>query len=193
MYPPRTSRGLWLPDGLTVGSVPGHGCAFDALQLLAQKLGTGHLSAVRVAHEVRLPGGAARGGDVVDELVDRLDPRPGEGELDSEQPRRFSRAVRNVETYELQVPSRLHSANQGVYFFGVIERRDGRLHGTINNDADIVRSVKLGDRIPIPEADISDWLYMRDGKMVGNYTLKALFGKMPAAEVKHYKEMMADP
>src|SRR3954471_4319680 len=51
-----------------------------------------------------------------------------------------------------------------------IERRAGKTMGTINNDPNIVKSVKLGDRIQIPEADITDWLYMRDGKMVGNRT-----------------------
>jgi uncharacterized protein YegJ (DUF2314 family) len=74
-----------------------------------------------------------------------------------------------------------------------IERSGGQIHGTVNNDPDMVKSVKIGERLPIPEADISDWLYMRDGKMVGNQTLKALFKTMSATEVKHYKEMMADP
>jgi uncharacterized protein YegJ (DUF2314 family) len=74
-----------------------------------------------------------------------------------------------------------------------IERKDGKMLGTINNDPDIVRNVKLGDRLPIPEADISDWLYMRDGKMVGNYTLRVLFKQMPVKEVEKYKQMLADP
>ena len=74
-----------------------------------------------------------------------------------------------------------------------IERRDGKTMGTINNDPNIVASVKLGDRIEIPEADISDWLYMRDGKMVGNETLKPLFKKMSAAEVERFKSIMANP
>jgi len=74
-----------------------------------------------------------------------------------------------------------------------IKRRDGKIMGTINNDPNIVSSVKLGDRIEIPEADISDWLYMRDGKMVGNSTLKPLLKQMPAAEAERLKKMMADP
>ncbi len=74
-----------------------------------------------------------------------------------------------------------------------IERRDGKTIGTINNDPNIVASVKLGDRIEIPEADISDWLYMRDGKMVGNETLRPLLKKMPSAEAEKLKEMMANP
>jgi len=74
-----------------------------------------------------------------------------------------------------------------------IERRDGKIRGTINNDPNIVKSVKLGDRMEIPEADISDWLYLRDGKMIGNQTVKPLFKQMPADEVKQLKAMMADP
>jgi uncharacterized protein YegJ (DUF2314 family) len=74
-----------------------------------------------------------------------------------------------------------------------LERRDGKTMGTINNDPDIVASVKLGDRIQIPEVDITDWLYIRGGKMVGNRTIKPLFKQMPAEEVKRLKQMMADP
>ena len=74
-----------------------------------------------------------------------------------------------------------------------IEHRNGKIMGTINNDPEVVKSVKLGDRIEIPEADISDWLYMRDGKMVGNRTLRPLFKSMPADEVERLKKMMADP
>jgi hypothetical protein len=38
-----------------------------------------------------------------------------------------------------------------------------------------------------------DWLYMWDGKMVGNQPLKALLKKMPAVEVKRLKSIMAEP
>ena len=87
------------------------------------------------------------------------------------------------------------SDKEGVEYFWAmdIERRNGKVMGTINNDPNIVASVKLGDRIEIPEADIADWLYRRDGKMVGNHTIKALFKSMPAAEVERLKTMMADP
>jgi len=74
-----------------------------------------------------------------------------------------------------------------------IERRDGQVYGTIDNAPDIVRHVKRGARIPIPEADISDSFYMRDHKMVVNYTSRVLFRTMTAAEVKRYQQIMADP
>jgi len=64
-----------------------------------------------------------------------------------------------------------------------LERKDWKTFGSIANDPDLVHNVKMGDRIEIPEPDISDWFYMRDGKMVGNYTLRVLFDHMPASEV----------
>jgi uncharacterized protein YegJ (DUF2314 family) len=74
-----------------------------------------------------------------------------------------------------------------------IERKDGKIFGTINNDPDIVKNVKLGDRITVNEADISDWLYIRNEKMVGNYTLRVLLKTMPKDEVEQYKQKLADP
>ena len=85
---------------------------------------------------------------------------------------------------------------QGTEHFWVtqIERKeDGKIFGVINNDPEIVKTVKLNDRVAVPEGDISDWLYTRDGKMVGNYTLRVLFKQMPPKEVQYYKQMMAEP
>ncbi len=78
------------------------------------------------------------------------------------------------------------------FWVSELERKDGKIKATINNDAVTVKSVKLVDRITIPEADISDWMYMRDGKMYGNGTLRPLFKKMPAAEVEKLKKIMAE-
>jgi uncharacterized protein YegJ (DUF2314 family) len=74
-----------------------------------------------------------------------------------------------------------------------LERRDGKVFGTIDNEPEFVHTVKLGDRIEIPDADIADWLYMRDGKMVGNRTMRALFKHMSPEEVEQYKAMLAEP
>lgn len=42
-----------------------------------------------------------------------------------------------------------------------------RFTGTINNDPGIVTHVKLGQPWSLGKTEISDWLYMRDGKMYG--------------------------
>ena len=73
------------------------------------------------------------------------------------------------------------------------ERRDGKTMVTIGSDPKIVSSVKRGDRIEIPAADITDWRYMRDGKYVGMRTVKVLLKHMPADQVEALKKVMADP
>ena len=73
------------------------------------------------------------------------------------------------------------------------ERRDGKAMVTISNAPKIVASVKLGDRIQIPKADITDWSYMRDGKYVGMFTMKLRFKHMPADQVEALKQAMTDP
>jgi len=82
----------------------------------------------------------------------------------------------------------------GVEYFWVrsLRRQDDKLFGTINNDPETVKSVKLGQEIEVPKASISDWMFMRNGKMFGNYTLRVLFKQMPESEVKKYKAIMAD-
>jgi uncharacterized protein YegJ (DUF2314 family) len=74
-----------------------------------------------------------------------------------------------------------------------LERKNGKIYGTINNDPETIHSVKLGQRMEIPEADITDWLYMRRGKMVGNVTLRVLFKNMPAEDVAKCKKMFETP
>ena len=72
-------------------------------------------------------------------------------------------------------------------------RLDGKTMVTISNAPKIVASVKLGDRIEIPEADITDWAYWRDGKYVGMFTMKPRFKYMPTNHVEQFKKVMADP
>ena len=79
------------------------------------------------------------------------------------------------------------------FFTKEFERRDGKTIVTIGNEPKIVASVKLGDRIEIPAADITDWHYMRDGKYVGMFTMKPRFKYMPADQADALKRAMTDP
>jgi uncharacterized protein YegJ (DUF2314 family) len=74
-----------------------------------------------------------------------------------------------------------------------IEKKDEKGFGTINNDPNTVKSVKLGQRVEVPNDRISDWLYMRNGKIVGNFTLRPLMKQMPPEEVAKLKSILAEP
>lgn len=73
------------------------------------------------------------------------------------------------------------------------EQRDGRTFVTIGHAPRIVARVRLGDRVEIPAADLTDWSYMRDGKYVGLRTLRPRFKYMHPEDVEALKNVMVDP
>jgi uncharacterized protein YegJ (DUF2314 family) len=74
-----------------------------------------------------------------------------------------------------------------------IARNGDKLAGTINNEPEIVGNVSNGDRYEFADADISDWLYMRNGKMVGNETMRPLLKRMPKSEAEGYRALYETP
>lgn len=74
-----------------------------------------------------------------------------------------------------------------------VERKDGKVFGVINNVPRDAKTIQLGQRIEIGDAQISDWMYMRAGKMVGNYTLRPLLKRMRPQDAARYRAMLADP
>jgi uncharacterized protein YegJ (DUF2314 family) len=71
--------------------------------------------------------------------------------------------------------------------------KDGQFHGKIGNDPGIVSNVKFGQSWSIARDDISDWMFVRDGKIHGNYTMLPLLATMPEKEAAAYRAMLANP
>ncbi len=69
---------------------------------------------------------------------------------------------------------------------------NGEFKGTINNDPGIVGNVKIGQSWTIKKTEISDWMFMRNGKMHGNYTMRPLLKTMPDDEAAKYRSILAD-
>jgi uncharacterized protein YegJ (DUF2314 family) len=60
---------------------------------------------------------------------------------------------------------------------------DGKsFHGTINNDPEMVKSVKLGQKVSVDASGISDWMYIEKGVLVGGYTIRVLRDTMSPTE-----------
>jgi uncharacterized protein YegJ (DUF2314 family) len=76
---------------------------------------------------------------------------------------------------------------------GDIERKDGKIFGLISNRPRDVKTVRQGQRIEIAEDRISDWMYVRAGKWVGNYTMRPLLKRMPLVDADRYRAMLAEP
>ena len=46
---------------------------------------------------------------------------------------------------------------------------------SVNNVPVAVPSLELGDRITIPLEDVSDWMYIEDGVLIGGHTLRVIY------------------
>jgi uncharacterized protein YegJ (DUF2314 family) len=49
---------------------------------------------------------------------------------------------------------------------------------------------RIGQRVPIAEADIIDWMYRKGGKMQGGYTNRVLLERMPAEDAASFREYL---
>jgi uncharacterized protein YegJ (DUF2314 family) len=74
-----------------------------------------------------------------------------------------------------------------------LKGKPGHLSGVVNNDPEFVHTVSLGQRIPISVDKISDWMYVRKGKIVGNQTARVLIRRMSPAEQKEAQKMFEHP
>ena len=52
---------------------------------------------------------------------------------------------------------------------------------------------RVGDLVEFKQADISDWMFMRNGKIVGGETIKPLLKSMPKAEADALRARMEQP
>ena len=74
-----------------------------------------------------------------------------------------------------------------------IQRKGDKISGLISNDPNSVMIVKLGQRYEFTEAAITDWMFRRNGKFVGNATLRPLLKRMQPEQAEHYRKMLETP
>ena len=71
--------------------------------------------------------------------------------------------------------------------------RDGSFEGLIGNEPGMVTNVKLGQKWTIKKLEVSDWMFMRDEKMHGNYTIRPLLKTMTKEEAQTWRSRFAEP
>ncbi len=58
---------------------------------------------------------------------------------------------------------------------------------TIANDP-LDKQYKFGQQVSARKNEISDWMYVQDGKLVGGYTIRYAYSKMPPDEQRTFRE-----
>jgi len=56
---------------------------------------------------------------------------------------------------------------------------DGKnFHGKIDNRPLEVSNVHLGQRVSVAPQDVTDWMFLKDGKLIGGYTTRVLYARL---------------
>ena len=69
-----------------------------------------------------------------------------------------------------------------------VTKKNGHYNGVIGNSPTATTAVKLGDTVLVPDEDISDWMYVEEGKLRGGYTIRVLRDQMSDEEKKTFDE-----
>jgi uncharacterized protein YegJ (DUF2314 family) len=64
---------------------------------------------------------------------------------------------------------------------------EGVFTGLVWNEPLRVRSLHIGDEVQVDPADISDWMIIQDGKMLGGFTIYAIRDKLPEHQREEFE------
>ena len=104
----------------------------------------------------------------------------------------YEKPAEGMENFNLKVAIRDGKDVEHIWL-GDITRTDGKLEGTIGNAPEIVSNVEAGQRYTFTDADVSDWMFIRNGKIVGNETMRPLLKRLPKAQAAEYRAMLETP
>ncbi len=84
----------------------------------------------------------------------------------------------SMKTFSVKVAVR---DDHGVEYFWIksFAPKGDRFTGTIDNTPRVVRSVAQGQTIEFAESEITDWMFMDNGRMKGNFSACALLAREP--------------
>lgn len=67
-----------------------------------------------------------------------------------------------------------------------ITYENNEFRGVVNKSPAFTREVNIGDTIMIDTKNISDWMYVENGKLRGGYSIRAIRDKMSASQKKEF-------
>jgi uncharacterized protein YegJ (DUF2314 family) len=66
---------------------------------------------------------------------------------------------------------------------------DGRVfHGKIDNDPVDIKTLRRGKEVTVQPKEVSDWMYVDHGRLVGGYTVRTLFHRLSADQKQQFAQ-----
>lgn len=85
------------------------------------------------------------------------------------------------------------SGGEHIWMADVKKTADGRYSGRFANAPRDLPGKRAGDLVEFREADISDWMFTRNGKIVGGETIRPLLKSLPKADADALRARMETP
>ena len=109
----------------------------------------------------------------------------------------LDRKAPNEKSHMLKVrfPVAGESAIKGEQVWVADVRREGagRYSARLDNKPRNLPQFRIGDRVDFVDGMITDWMFIRDGKLVGNETMRVALARMPKAEAEKLRAMVEKP
>lgn len=99
----------------------------------------------------------------------------------------FNAALLNpeIEVKSLKVKFQNQTDVEHVWLSNVVFK-DGKYSGILDNEPEYFTEYKIGDTIDVDDKNISDWMYIKNGKLFGGYTIKVLRNRMSESEREQF-------
>lgn len=98
----------------------------------------------------------------------------------------------NEEGFSLKAGIRAPDRTEHIWLTDVRRLPNGRIYGRYANEPEFI-SAKKGDAVEVAEKQISDWMFVRDGKWVGVETMRPLIRRMPKDLADQYRGRFETP
>ena len=85
------------------------------------------------------------------------------------------------------------TGHEFIWMAEVKKLADGRYSGRFANSPRDLPGKRAGDLVEFGEADVADWMFLRNGKIVGGDTIKPTLKYMPKADADALRARMETP
>jgi uncharacterized protein YegJ (DUF2314 family) len=84
-------------------------------------------------------------------------------------------------------------SGEHVWLLDIQREKDGTYSGRLDNKPRYLPTMKIGQRLSFTDDMISDWMFTRNGKIVGNASMRPLLARLPKNEADKLRAMLEDP
>jgi len=95
--------------------------------------------------------------------------------------------------HALKVRFHTRKGGEHIWIAEVKKLPNGAYSGFFANEPRDLPGKRAGDKVEFAEADISDWMFMRNGKIVGGETIKPTLKSLPKADADALRARMEQP